>query len=323
MFAKNINSIKRTAVIITEILCLRSEFIEMKEKWIEVSLAVSEEFVQIVETQLSELGSVGNIEYIKKEEGEIKTAIPVIKGYFSSAGDAAAEKVESLKAFISSLKVLFPDAKIGEIETKETTEDDWQEWRRFFKPVLVSKRVVIKPTWEEYQLKKNELIVEIDPGMAFGTGTHETTRLCIQLLDNIIKGGETVFDVGTGSGILAIAAAKLGAAKVLGIDNDERSVLVAAENVELNSVNEKVSISGIPLPEIEGLFDIVVANILAEDLIEMRKELLTRLADGGRLILSGILKAKAEMVVSAYSAEGLTLEKQIDDGEWSALMLKR
>ena len=295
----------------------------MKEKWIEVSLAVSEELAQIVETQLSELGSVGNTEYIRKEEGEIKTAIPVIKGYFSSGGDTAAEKVESLKAFTSSLKILFPDAKIGEIEIKETSEDDWQEWRRFFKPVLVSKRVVIKPTWEEYQLKEDELIVEIDPGMAFGTGTHETTRLCIQLLDNIIRGGESVFDVGTGSGILAIAAAKLGAVKVLGIDNDERSVSVAAENVKLNSVNKEVGISGIPLDHIEGLFDIVVANILAEDLIEMRKELLTRLADGGSLILSGILKSKAEMVVSAYSVEGLTLEKQIDDGEWSALMLKR
>lgn len=295
----------------------------MKEKWTEVSLAVPEELVGIVENQLSQLGSVGNTEYIKKEENEIKTANPVIKGYFSGTGESATEKVESLKAFNSSLKVLFPAANIGEVETKETSEDDWQEWRRFFKPVLVSKRVVIKPTWEEYKLKENELIVEIDPGMAFGTGTHETTRLCIQLMDNIIKGGETLFDVGTGSGILAIAAAKMGAAKVIGIDNDEKSVCVATENVELNSVNEKVSISGIPLSDIEGLFDIIVANILAEDLIEMRKELLLRLEKGGRLILSGILKTKAEMVIAAYSDEGATIEQQIDDGEWSALMLKK
>jgi ribosomal protein L11 methyltransferase len=288
-----------------------------------VSLAVPEELVGIVENQLSELGSVGSTEYIKKEENEIKPAIPVIKGYFGGTGESAIEKVESLRAFTSSLKVLFPAADIGEVETKETSEDDWQEWRRFFKPVLVSKRVVIKPTWEAYQLKENELIVEIDPGMAFGTGTHETTRLCIQLLDNIIKGGETVFDVGTGSGILAIAAAKLGAVKVLGIDNDEKSVCVAADNVELNSANKKVSISGIPLSDIEGWFDIVVANILAEDVIEMRKELLKRLAKSGRLILSGILKTKAEMVIVAYSDEGAILEQQIDDGEWSALMLKK
>ncbi|MDT8317943.1 MAG: 50S ribosomal protein L11 methyltransferase [bacterium] len=295
----------------------------MKEKWIEVSLAVPEEFVQIVENQLSQLGSVGNTEYIKKEEDEIKKASPVIKGYFSETGGAGAEKVESLRAFLSSLKALFPDANIGQIETKETCEDDWQEWRRFFKPVLVSRRVVIKPTWEEYELKENELIVDIDPGMAFGTGTHETTRLCIQLLDNIIKGGETVFDVGTGSGILAIAAAKLGAVKVLGIDNDERSVSVAVENVELNSADKKVIISGTPLSGIEGSFDIVVANILAEDLIEMRKELMKRLAGSGRLILSGILKSKAEMVIAAFDNEGAILEEQIDDGEWSALMLKR
>jgi len=295
----------------------------MKEKWIEVSISIPVELVGIVENQLSELGSVGNIEYIKKEEEETKAARPVIKGYFSGIGESATEKVESLRAFISSLKVLFPAANIGEVETKETSEDDWQEWRRFFKPVLVSKRVVIKPTWEEYQLKENELIVEIDPGMAFGTGTHETTRLCIQMLDNIIKGGEAVFDVGTGSGILAIAAAKLGGGKVLGIDNDEKSVSVAEENVELNSAQKNVSISGIPLSEIEGLFDIVVANILAEDLIEMRKELLKRLAKGGRIILSGILKTKAETVIKAYGDEGAILEQQIDDGEWSALMLKK
>ena len=295
----------------------------MKEKWIEVSIPIPVELVGIVENQLSELGSVGNIEYIKKEEEETKAARSVIKGYFSGTGEAAAEKVESLRAFISSLRVLFPAANIEEIETKETSEDDWQEWRRFFKPVLVSKRVVIKPTWEEYQSKENELIVEIDPGMAFGTGTHETTRLCIQMLDNIIKGGESVFDVGTGSGILAIAAAKLGAAEVLGIDNDEKSVSVAAENVALNSANKKVSISGIPLSEIEGLFDIVVANILAEDLIEMRKELLKRLVKDGRIILSGILKTKAESVTKAYIDEGAIFEEQIDDGEWSALMLKK
>ena len=295
----------------------------MKEKWIEVSLSVPEEFVKIVETQLSQLGSVGNIEYIKKEEDETESAIPVVKGYFNGTERVANEKVESLNSFISSLKALFPAAGIGEIETRETDEDDWQEWKRFFKPVLVSRRVVVKPSWEEYRPKENEFVVEIDPGMAFGTGTHETTRLCIQLLDDSIRGGETVFDVGTGSGILAIAAAKLGAERVLGIDNDERSVLVAAENVELNSVNEKVGLSGLPLSDIEGLFDIVVANILAEDLIEMRKELLERVAEKGRLILSGILKSKAGMVVSAYREEGVNLEQQIDEGEWSALMLKR
>jgi len=295
----------------------------MKEKWIEVSLTVPEELVQIVENQLSELGSVGNTEYIRKEDDDMEAATPVIKGYFSTSVETWAEKVEALRAFTSSLKALFPGSNIGEIETRETSEDDWQEWRRFFKPVLVSERVVIKPTWEGYQLKANELVVEIDPGMAFGTGTHETTRLCIQLLDNIIKGGETVFDVGTGSGILAIAAAKLGAASVLGIDNDERSVCVAAENVELNSVADVVGISGTPLSEIEGIFDIVVANILAEDLIEMKKELLKRLERGGWLILSGILKTKAEMVIAAYNEEDAILERQIDDGEWSALLLKR
>ena len=143
------------------------------------------------------------------------------------------------------------------------------------------------------------------------------------MLDNIIKGGEAVFDVGTGSGILAIAAAKLGGGKVLGIDNDEKSVSVAEENVELNLAQKNVSISGSPLSDIKGLFDIVVANILAEDLIEMRKELMKRLTKGGRIILSGILKTKAETVIKAYSEEGAILEQQIDDGEWSALMLKK
>jgi ribosomal protein L11 methyltransferase len=215
----------------------------MKEKWIEVSVTVPKELSQIVENQLLELGSVGNTQYIKKDENEISPSNPVIKGYFNATGESdgklAGEKIELLKTFIAPLRVLFPGADIGEVETTETSEDDWQKWRRFFKPVLVSKRVVIKPTWEEYQHKDAEVIVEIDPGMAFGTGTHETTRLCIRLLDDVILGKETIFDVGTGSGILAIAAAKLGAGSVLGIDNDEKSVAVAAENVDLNSVENK------------------------------------------------------------------------------------
>ncbi len=295
----------------------------MKEdRWVELSVRIPAQLVLTVKEFLENLGSVGIVEDSLAEKGEPEVASPLIKGYLCGSLKSAAEKIEIFKKFVASLSDLFPGAVLGEVLATETGEDDWQRWREYFKPVAVSPRIVIKPTWEPYEAKDGEVVVEIDPGMAFGTGTHETTRLCIQLLDNIIRGGESVFDVGTGSGILAIAAAKLGAAEVLGIDNDEKSVSVAAENVELNSAQKNVSVSGIPLSDVEGLFDIVVANILAEDLIEMRKELLKRLATGGRIILSGILKTKAEMVIAAYSDEGATLEEQVDDGDWSALMFK-
>lgn len=295
----------------------------MKEKWIEVMVRVSEELAGIVENQLAELGSAGSVEDTLGEKGDPVPARPLVKGYFYGSDEETTTQVKAFKGFIASLADLFPSAQIEEVQVRETDENEWQEWKRFFKPTVVSDRIVIKPTWEEYQKKEGQLIVEIDPGMAFGTGSHESTRMCIQLLDEVIRGGESVFDVGTGSGILAIAAAKLGAGMVFGIDNHEDSVRVAGENVELNGVEKLVEVSTRPLDDVRETYDVVVANILAEDLIDMCRSLVERTHEGGRIILSGILTTKAPRVIEAYEGEGAKLEKQLEEGDWSALMFRK
>jgi len=295
----------------------------MNEKWIEVMVRVPEALAEIVEKQLTELGSVGSVEDTLGEKGDPVPAKPLIKGYFYGTDEATSEQVTAFQSFVSSLGDIFPVSEIEEVQVRETREDEWQEWKRFFKPVLVSDRIVIKPTWEKYEKAEGQLIVEIDPGMAFGTGSHESTRMCIQLLDEVIEGGERVFDVGTGSGILAIAAARLGAGPVFGIDNHEDSVRVAGENVALNGVEGIVTVSTMPLDNIKEDYRIVVANILAEDLIDMCRSLVDRTIEGGEIILSGILTTKAPMVIGAYEGEGVTLEKHLEEGDWSALMFKK
>ena len=295
----------------------------MNEKWVEVAVKAPRSLIAIIEKELYELGSTGCVEDIFGAEGDIGKDNPLVKGYFQGPLESAADIIGTFKEFISSLADLFPSGDIGNVKVKETSEEDWQKWKEFFKPVKVSDRVVIKPSWEPYEKKDDEVVVEIDPGMAFGTGTHETTKLCCELLDKIVQGGETVLDVGTGTGILAIAAAKLGAINVLAIDIDERSVEISAQNMEDNRVSDVVEVSSIRLDEVQERFDVIVANIFAEDLIDMKREILERLKAAGKLILSGILTSKADMVAMAYEEKEMKLKERIDEGEWCALLFKR
>lgn len=214
-------------------------------------------------------------------------------------------------------------------------EEDWSNsWKEYFKPARIGKRLVIKPTWEKFPAEREDIILELDPGMAFGTGTHPSTRLCLETLEKIYfhegvfihqnrKKPFTVLDVGTGSGILSIAAAKLGAREVTAIDIDPQAVMVAAENLTLNKVEQSVSVSAAPLSLIGSSFDLIVANILAEALVKLAPELIERINPGGFLILSGILIEKERIVLDCYSALAFTLEEVAREGEWSCLTFRR
>ncbi len=291
--------------------------------WTEISLPLSEALEPLVENYMKSLGSLGNAAEIPKvETGEDFNEI-ILKGYFAGPVESNRKIVKLLEIFVSSLKLTCLNESAGDIRAKEVYESDWQKWKRFFKPAAVSKRIVIKPSWERYQKKPHELIVEIDPGMAFGTGTHESTRMCIKMLDDIISGGESALDVGTGSGILAISAVKLGAEHVYGIDIDKEAVEVAVSNVRNNGLSDIIKISDVSLDDVNEYFDIVVANILAEDLILMREQLINRLKKTGYLVLSGILKTKAQSVIDAYIEKQVSLVETLDDGEWSAVLFKK
>lgn len=203
--------------------------------------------------------------------------------------------------------------------------DDWIDvWKKHFRPLHIGARVVIVPAWIDYAPAAGEIIVTLDSNMAFGTGEHETTSMCLEALQEVLKAEDTVIDVGCGSGILGIAAAKMGAKKGYLTDIDPVAVASAQHNAEVNGVAEKLTVAHSDLlenAEIRG--DVVLANITAEILTRLAPSMPKNLKEGGTLILSGIIADRLSLVKEAYGAQGLTLEKEVRKGEWYALVYKR
>jgi ribosomal protein L11 methyltransferase len=217
-----------------------------------------------------------------------------------------------------------PIHSLPEPRIRFLSETDWAEaWKTHYEVLRVGRRLVIKPTWRDYAPNPDDLIIEMDPGMAFGSGLHATTRLCLEAMEIYLRPGASVLDVGTGSGILAVAAARLGALQVLALDTDPLAVRVARENVALNKVEvvARVEVGTVQISNVKSpVWDLVVANILAETIIELMPALATDLAAGGTLVASGIILDRAEAVVSALSENGLSLVERRKDGEWVALI---
>lgn len=211
----------------------------------------------------------------------------------------------------------------GQIKWKEVLEEDWETcWKDYFHPIKVGEKIVIKPSWEEYQAQPDELIIELDPGMAFGTGTHHTTAMCCRLLEDYVKPGETLFDVGTGSGILAVAAAKLGAVNIRAVDFDSVAVRVAKENVEINQVQDVVTVGQADLLNgVEGQADVILANIVADIIIRLLPDIPARLKPGGRFIASGIIAERLADVTAAALLQKMTVEKVTEEGGWVAIVM--
>jgi len=210
---------------------------------------------------------------------------------------------------------------IKDISFADVREEDWaNSWKAYYKPVRISDRIVIKPTWEDYSPQPGELVIELDPGMAFGIGTHPTTVMCIKLLEKIIRGGETVFDIGTGSGILAIVSAKLGAGEVKAVDVDEVAVKAAKANASLNLVDDTVEITaGNLLDNVKGQADIVVSNIVADVIISICSDAARAVRKGGRFVASGIIAGRAEEVIEHIRQAGFKIEETVREGDWVSL----
>ena len=264
---------------------------------------------------------------------------PVLTAWLEDT-DANRETIQNIKIDILKLKAeeqyhtFGADADFGRLYVETETVDDeaWKDkWKENFKPAKITDLIVVKPTWEDYDAKADELVLEIDPGTAFGTGTHETTSLCMKLLEKYAAygegatdGGTRVIDVGCGSGILSIAAALLGCRYVLGTEIDSNAVQIARENVDLNGVASNVKVIEADLLNgVNYKADIIVANLMHDLVIKLAHEAFKRLDAGGVFISSGILLEKRDQVAEAVRAAGFEILEIPEDGEWCAIASKK
>ena len=296
--------------------------------WIEMKIIVPLSEVDAVANFLIEQGANGIVEENQPQSISCSSVSNnvLLKVYIKK--DAAAKKhLTAIKNYLSSLSSLTGISEFS-LTTNEIEDEDWNAlWKSFFQPLKVTNRIVIKPTWTNYWKRADEIVIELDPGMAFGTGTHQSTRLCLKTIEEIAdslsdKSGCSLLDVGTGSGILAIAAVLLGIPQVVGIDIDYQAVECAKKNAAMNNIADNVTLADIPLHKIKGLFSIIVANILPHTLIDLKSDLLSHLAPCGYLILSGILKEKAGEVVDAFTRD-IPFVRETKEDEWSCLLFQR
>lgn len=305
-------------------------------KWAEISIQTSHEATEAVADIFHELGASGVViedpelvnayrrsgswDYCDIPE-ELNTEVVTIKSYLP-VDELLDDKLREFEARINGLHEHNLDKGRGSINCREVQEEDWASaWKEYFHPVRVSEHIVIKPSWEEYIPAVGDIVIELDPGMAFGTGTHHTTAMCVRCLEDVIKPKHVVFDIGTGSGILAVAAAKLGAASVRAVDLDPVAVRVAKENIAFNNVAAKIEITqGDLLTGITGKADIIVANIIADIIIKMLPDVRVRLADNGVFIGSGIIAERLGDVTAALLDHGFVVDRVIEEGGWVAIV---
>ena len=233
--------------------------------------------------------------------------------------------IDAIRGRLSEFSGTHPEPGTLQLETRSVDDRSWTDvWKKYFKPFYAGEHLVVKPTWEPFDPKPDDLVIEIDPGMAFGSGTHETTGMCLALLEEMISGGEEIIDVGTGSGILAIGAALLGASHVLAIDIDPDAVRVAAENVAKNHVEQIVSVQeGNLLDRVSAVCDICVANIISDVIIAFAAPLMNHIRPGGLFICSGIVSVRSDEVEKALRDAGYEILRKVTRGEWTAFLSRR
>lgn len=310
----------------------------MDKNWIEVTVVTSSEATEAVAGFFYNTGVKGvsiedseDVEFKKKNPGDwdyfdetilnIKEGA-VVKGYFKE-DENFQEYLSYIKEGVEKLPEYGFEKGEGIVTAAKVNEEQWENnWKKYYKPTKVGERIVIKPIWEQYEKKEEELIVELDPGMAFGTGTHETTRMCIKALEKYVNPNSTVFDIGTGSGILAITAAKLGADRVIGVDLDPVAVDSAKNNVSFNDIKNIEILYGDLMEVVKGKANIVVANIIADVIIFLTETVKEFIEEKGYFVASGIILERRESVVKKLEQCGFEIVEVMEDGEWVCIVSK-
>ncbi|PHO08353.1 ribosomal protein L11 methyltransferase [Thermoanaerobacterium thermosaccharolyticum] len=306
-------------------------------KWLEVKVTTSVEAEEAITNIMHEIGAGGvviedpNDLKMLNDDSECDYVDPdmivnsdkvVISAYFSLMPNTV-DKVSIIKDRIMGLKEYNLDIGDFTFETSEVDDNDWaNSWKKYYKPFKIGKRVVIKPSWEDYTPLENDIVVELDPGMAFGTGSHETTKMCIEFLEDNVKPNDVVFDVGCGTGILSIVSSKLGAKKVYAVDLDDVAIKVASLNVKLNNLNNVEVLKSDLLHELTGKADLIVANIIADIIIKATYDIHEKLNENGIFISSGIIKDRKDDVLDAISKYFDIIDIK-EDGEWIAILSRK
>jgi ribosomal protein L11 methyltransferase len=309
-------------------------------RWLEARVQAEGEAAEAISELFNRLGTGGAVleELVADGQADDAGRQYWIKAYLPV--HTPEEEAEQRRRIAEGLWHLAQLRELGEPEFRLLADEDWAEaWKASYKPLSIGRRVVIKPSWCEWQAQPGQIVIELDPGQAFGTGLHPSTQLCLLGLEDYSRPAQTVLDLGTGSGILAIVAARLGAGRILAVDIDPLAVEVAEENVRLNGVWEQIVVAQGSLPprdandravaEAAGRlapagFDLMLVNILAEVIVEMlRRDLARWLAPGGVMITAGIIRERQALVESELAAAGLAIIERRQQGDWISLVAQK
>lgn len=304
----------------------------MKKEWLSINMTVKGALVDLSGAILAQQGSCGvliddqQLDSFDVPGGDLDHARDYsITAYFED-DLAVGDLLCKLESAFSALPI-FDSQPLAFAVGPSAPDTDWaQSWKQHFSSFEIGRRLIVHPSWEEPEVEADQVAIEIDPGMAFGTGTHATTRLCLEAIAEVVDQPTRslrMIDVGTGSGILAIGAAALGCVRVVGTDIDALACDVARSNVIRNGLQGRVEITSKPLKDIDEYFDLVVANILAEENIRLKDDLLRRLVPGGWLVLSGILKEKEALVSAAFKTDGLEQYPSRFNEDWACLVFRQ
>lgn len=282
-------------------------------RWAEITIETTPQAQDAVSNLMIENGCTGTA-----SEGEN----PVAMKCYLPVDDRLENRLLGMRTALTELPGFGIEVGDGELTINYAEDEEWAEsWKQYFHTTRVGKHIVIKPVWEEYKKAPGDIVIEIDPGMAFGTGSHQTTRLCLQAMEKYFRPRSIVVDFGTGSGILAVAAAKLGAAIVIAFDDDDIAVKSARENVIRNNVEERVEVHWAKTPAFVGKeVDMVVANIVAETIMEFAEVLAGMIRLGGRLVASGITTTKALDVEQALRNVGFDITETFQEDDWVSIV---
>ncbi len=296
----------------------------MTKTWLKLTITCPQEQSDAIASFLTDLTGCGVEQSISSDQDNTPETIT---GYLEQGGDSTRQE-QKLDQHLQKVAAAFPDLPAPSLTIQTFADEDWNsKWKAQFKPFHITPHLVIKPTWEDHSPADDDKVIEIDPGMAFGTGHHASTKLALEFIESLFLDHHTtpqsVLDVGTGTGILAMAATLFGAENVLAVDNDPEAVLVAQDNIALNRLSNTIQAADQRLETISEQYDLVVANIIHDTLVELAPQLSSRVKSNGLLILAGILSGtQCDNICKVYAELGLHCQEIRTEGEWSSILLK-